>query len=69
MKYSMLRGAHLNTASSLTYVQMVLLPVLTALFDHLAVYEFGSDLLGMIFQMLTQSKKKTCIFKIYSFLF
>ena len=62
MKYSMLRGAHLNTASSLTYVQMVLLPVLTALFDHLAVYEFGSDLLGMIFQMLTQSKKKKHVF-------
>ena len=25
---------------------MVLLPVLTALFDHMAVYEFGSDLLS-----------------------
>lgn len=45
MKYNLLRGTHLKTSSSLTYVQMVLLPVLTALFDHLAVYEFGSDLL------------------------
>lgn len=45
MKYNLLRGTHLKTSSSLTYVQMVLLPVLTALFDHLSVYEFGSDLL------------------------
>lgn len=35
----------MKTSSSLTYVQMVLLPVLTALYDHLSVYEFGSDLL------------------------
>lgn len=46
MKYNLLRGTHLKTSSSLCYVQMVLLPVLTALFDHLSVYEFGSDLLG-----------------------
>lgn len=38
----------MKTSSSLTYVQMVLLPVLTALFDHLSVYEFGSDLLRNI---------------------
>lgn len=48
MKYNLLRGTHLKTSSSLTYVQMVLLPVLTALFDHLSVYEFGSDLLRNI---------------------
>lgn len=49
MKYNLLRGTHLKTSSSLTYVQMVLLPVLTALFDHLSVYEFGSDLLRNTF--------------------
>ncbi len=45
MKYNLLRGTHLKTSSSLNYIQMVILPVLTALFDHLSLYEFGSDLL------------------------
>ncbi|KAK8772572.1 hypothetical protein V5799_024182 [Amblyomma americanum] len=44
-RYSHLRGTTMKTSSSLNYVQLVLLPVLTALFDHLAANEFGSDLL------------------------
>ncbi|XP_064490365.1 ryanodine receptor-like isoform X2 [Ornithodoros turicata] len=44
-RYSHLRGTTMKTSSSLNYVQFVLLPVLTALFDHLAANEFGSDLL------------------------
>lgn len=44
-RYSLLRGTTLKTSSSLNYVQLVLLPVLTALFDHLAACEFGNDLL------------------------
>ncbi|CAG0880143.1 unnamed protein product [Darwinula stevensoni] len=38
-------GTHLKTSSSLNYVYMVILPVFTALFDHLGANEFGSDLL------------------------
>ncbi|KAK7790956.1 hypothetical protein R5R35_007854 [Gryllus longicercus] len=44
-KYSHLRGTHLKTSTSLFYVNCVVLPVLTAMFDHLAACEYGSDLL------------------------
>lgn len=44
-KYSHLRGTHLKTSTSLQYVNQVILPVLTAMFDHLASCEYGSDLL------------------------
>ena len=44
-KYSHLRGTHLKTSTSLSYVNDVILPVLTALFDHLANCEYGADLL------------------------
>uniref|UniRef100_A0A6P7G955 Ryanodine receptor-like n=1 Tax=Diabrotica virgifera virgifera TaxID=50390 RepID=A0A6P7G955_DIAVI len=44
-KYSHLRGTHLKTSTSLFYVNVVVLPVLTSLFDHLANCEYGSDLL------------------------
>ncbi|XP_046400098.1 ryanodine receptor isoform X3 [Ischnura elegans] len=44
-KYSHLRGTHLKTSTSLSYINGVILPVLTALFDHLAACEYGSDLL------------------------
>ncbi|PRD34340.1 UNVERIFIED_CONTAM: RyR [Trichonephila clavipes] len=40
-KYSHLRGTTMKTSSSLNYVQLVLLPVLTALYDHLGANEFG----------------------------
>lgn len=44
-KYSHLRGTHLKTSTSLQYVNHVILPILTALFDHLASCEYGNDLL------------------------
>ncbi|KAF2882575.1 hypothetical protein ILUMI_23592 [Ignelater luminosus] len=44
-KYSHLRGTHLKTSSSLFYVNAVIMPILTAMFDHLANCEYGSDLL------------------------
>ncbi|XP_035704010.1 ryanodine receptor isoform X5 [Folsomia candida] len=44
-KYSYLRGSHLKTCTSLNYVNSVVLPVLTAMFDHLAAYDYGADLL------------------------
>lgn len=44
-KYSHLRGTHLKTSTSLFYINHVILPVLTAMFDHLANFEYGSDLL------------------------
>jgi ryanodine receptor 2 len=47
-KYSYLRGSHLKTCTSLNYLNSVVLPVLTAMFDHLAAYDYGSDLLRKI---------------------
>ncbi|RWS22415.1 ryanodine receptor-like protein, partial [Leptotrombidium deliense] len=44
-KFSHIRGTTMKTSSSLNYIQLVLLPVMTALFDHLATNEFGADLL------------------------
>lgn len=44
-KYSHLRGTHLKTSTSLSYVNQVILPVLTAMFDHLASCDYGSDML------------------------
>lgn len=44
-KYSHLRGTHLKTSTSLQYVNQVILPILTAMFDHLAACDYGSDLL------------------------
>lgn len=44
-KYAHLRGTHLKTSTSLAYVNQVILPVLTAMFDHLASCDYGSDLL------------------------
>ncbi|XP_037033206.1 ryanodine receptor isoform X4 [Bradysia coprophila] len=44
-KFSHLRGTHLKTSTSLTYVNQVILPVLTAMFDHLASCDYGSDML------------------------
>ncbi|XP_060521135.1 ryanodine receptor isoform X2 [Cylas formicarius] len=44
-RYSHLRGTHLKTSTSLFYINSVVLPVLTAMFDHLAYCEYGSDLL------------------------
>ncbi|XP_055693636.1 ryanodine receptor [Lutzomyia longipalpis] len=44
-RYSHLRGTHLKTSTSLAYVNTVILPVLTAMFDHLSACEYGSDLL------------------------
>lgn len=44
-RFSHIRGTTMKTSSSLNYIQLVLLPVLTSLFDHLAVNDFGSDLI------------------------
>lgn len=44
-KYSHLRGTHLKTSTSLSYVDQVILPILTAMFDHLSSCDYGSDLL------------------------
>lgn len=44
-KFSHIRGTHLKTSTSLSYVNMVVLPVLTAMFDHLSGCDYGSDLL------------------------
>ena len=42
----MFAGTITRGATSLNYVHMVLLPVLTSMFDHLGRNGFGADLLG-----------------------
>ena len=44
-KYPHLRGSHLKTCTSFKYVFEILVPVLVSTFDHLALYEYGHDLL------------------------
>ncbi|KAK3867881.1 hypothetical protein Pcinc_026695, partial [Petrolisthes cinctipes] len=44
-KYAYIRGTHLKTSASLNYIQTILMPVLSSLFDHTAACEFGQDLL------------------------
>ncbi|XKL68210.1 hypothetical protein PGB90_003701 [Kerria lacca] len=44
-RYCYLRGTHLKTSTSLFYINDVMIPTLTAMFDHLAACEYGSDLL------------------------
>ncbi|RVE49454.1 hypothetical protein evm_005885 [Chilo suppressalis] len=48
-KYAHLRGTHLKTSTSLGYINGVLLPILTAMFDHLANCEYGADLLCLYY--------------------
>ena len=44
-KFTAVRGTTITSFTSLNYIQLVLLPVLTSLFDHLASNDFGADLL------------------------
>lgn len=44
-KYPHLRGTHLKTCTSLKYIFEILVPVLISTFDHLALYDYGQDLL------------------------
>lgn len=44
-RYCYLRGTHLKTSTSLFYIDDVVIPTLTAMFDHLAACEYGCDLL------------------------
>ena len=45
-RFSHVKGTITRGATSLNYVHMALLPVLTSLFDHLGRNSFGVDLLG-----------------------
>ena len=44
-KFTAVRGTTIKSSTSLNYIQLVLLPVLTSFFDHLASNDFGTDLL------------------------
>lgn len=47
-RFSHVKGTITRGATSLDYVHMVLLPVLSSMFDHLGVNNFGPDLIGKI---------------------
>jgi len=44
-KFTHVKGTYIRGATSLNYVHMVLMPTLTAMFDHLGLVEQGADLL------------------------
>ena len=46
-RFSYVKGTIYRGATSLNYVHMVLLPVLSTLFDHLGCNHFGNDLIGV----------------------
>lgn len=50
-RFSHVKGTITRGATSLNYVHMVLLPVLTSMFDHLGINNFGHDLLGRWLEM------------------
>ena len=45
-RYSHLRGTLQRGSTSLVYVHMVLLPVLSAMLDHLGKNNYGADVFG-----------------------
>ena len=57
-KFSHVKGTITRGATSMNYVHMVLLPVLSSLYDHLGLNQFGNDLIGrylLIFCFFTSS--------------
>lgn len=45
-RFSHVKGTITRGATSLNYVHMVLLPVLSSLYDHFGLNHFGNDLIG-----------------------
>lgn len=45
-RFSNIKGTLAKGSQSIDYIHMVILPVMSALFSHLAFYHFGSELLG-----------------------
>ena len=45
-RFSHVKGTIMRGATSLNYVHMVLLPVLSSLYDHFGHHNFGTDLIG-----------------------
>jgi len=46
-RFSHIKGTLAKGNHSIDYIHMVVLPVLSAVFSHLACYQFGQELLGM----------------------
>jgi len=46
-RYSNMKGTLQHGSTSLTYIHMVLLPVLSSMLDHLGKNNYGVDVLGM----------------------
>lgn len=45
-RLSNIKGTSQKTNSNLDYVNMVLLPVLASMFEHLGVNQYGTDVIG-----------------------
>ena len=45
-RLSNIKGTSQKTLSNLDYIHMVLLPLLSAMFEHIGVNKYGGDLMG-----------------------
>lgn len=54
-QYSAIKGANIKSWTSLEFAHQVTLPVLTAMFSHLARNNFGTDLLRKIWEKMKRS--------------
>ena len=45
-RLSNIKGTSQKTLSNLDYINMVLLPLLSALYEHIGVNKYGGDLMG-----------------------
>ena len=65
-RFSHVKGTITRGATSLNYVHMVLLPVLTSMFDHLSRNNFGNALLGELFGNIVLESQKSFFFIVQS---
>jgi hypothetical protein len=57
-RYSHIKGTLQRGTTSLSYIHMVLLPVLSSMLDHLGKNNYGIDVFGKIFLLIKKQKKK-----------
>ncbi len=50
-RFSNIKGTLQHGSTSLTYIHMVLLPVLSSMLDHLGKNNYGVDVFGMKFKL------------------
>jgi len=55
-RFSHIKGTLQRGTTSLSYIHMVLLPVLSSMLDHLGKNNYGVDVFGMLFESLISNQ-------------